>query len=87
MVSKGRGGLLALLSHALADSDRDPADEFEPGDTPDLVGDDCPQAFTFAPSLSGFSGSRPRKALVAPNLWGLQPSLGHPHGDDEPPRV
>jgi hypothetical protein len=86
-VSKGRGSLLALLSHALADSHEAEHDEFEPGDAPDLVGDDCPQAVAVAPSPCGVSARRPGKPLVAPNLWEIQPSLGHPRGDDEPPRV
>jgi hypothetical protein len=86
-ISKARGTLLALLSHALADSHEAQHDEFEPGDAPDLVGDDCPQAVAVAPSPCGVLARRPSKPLVAPNLWEIQPSLGHPRGDDEPPRV
>ncbi|MET0592407.1 MAG: hypothetical protein ABW133_06895 [Polyangiaceae bacterium] len=87
VVAKGRGTFLSLLSHALADSELGQPDEFEPADAPDFVDDDCPQAFAVTPHLSELSRRAAVKPLVAPNLWGIQPSVGHPHGDDEPPRV
>jgi hypothetical protein len=61
-------------------------DEFEMGDAPDLFDDDCPQGFAVA-AFSGLSIPSPPALYVEPNLWGIQPSIGHPHGDDEPPRV
>ncbi|HMI82785.1 MAG TPA: hypothetical protein VK550_01765, partial [Polyangiaceae bacterium] len=60
--------------------------EFEVGSGPDLADDDVPQGFV-APAFSGLWMPRLRTRYVEPNLWGLQPSSGHPRGDDEPPRV
>jgi hypothetical protein len=86
----GRGGLLSALARALSDagdpSDAAQDDEFEVGDSPDLVGDDCPQGFVLI-AFSGLSMPRVPAFSVEPNLWGIQPSIGHPRGDDEPPRV
>ena len=78
--------LLALLAQALAEPSDQAEDEFDAGDTPDLVDDESPQSYANMPF--------PRLSLptlaaldLAQNLWGIQPSIGHPHGDDEPPRV
>jgi hypothetical protein len=84
--TKARGVLLALLSQALAQPTGQAEDEFDAGDTPDLVDDESPQSYANIP----FPGaSLPTLAApdLAQNLWGIQPSIGHPHGDDEPPRV
>jgi hypothetical protein len=82
---KSRSVLLSLLSHALAQS-AGQNDEFDSGDTPDLVDDDCPQGYG-AIAFPGLSLPALAAPDLAPNLWGIQPSIGHPHGDDEPPRV
>jgi hypothetical protein len=82
---KSRSVLLSLLSHALAQS-AGHNDEFDSGDTPDLVDDDCPQGYG-ALAFPGLSLPTLAARALAPNLWGIQPSIGHPHGDDEPPRV
>jgi hypothetical protein len=83
---KSRSVLLSLLSYALAQSAGQAHDEFDSGDTPDLVDDDCPQGYA-AIAFPGLSLPTLAAPDLAPNLWGIQPSIGHPHGDDEPPRV
>jgi hypothetical protein len=89
--SHSRGALLAAFERALGDaptdeSDGDPSDEFELGDAPDFFDDDGPQGFVVV-AFSGLSMPRLAALCVEPNLWGIQPSIGHPQGDDEPPRV
>jgi hypothetical protein len=79
--------MLYVLSHALADGEAmGEDDEFEAGDAPDLFDDDFPQGFA-AVAFSGLSIPRQTALFVERNLWGIQPSIGHPQGDDEPPRV
>jgi len=87
----GPGGLFAALARALGDppsdaSDGEPDDEREVGDSPDLLDDDGPQGFVVI-AFAGLSMPRLAAFSVEPNLWGIQPSFGHPQGDDEPPRV
>jgi hypothetical protein len=89
--SHGRGGLLSVLTRALGDapadsSDAEQNDEFEVGDSPDLADDDGPQGFVVV-AFSGLFMPRLAALSVEPNLWGIQPSIGHPRADDEPPRV
>jgi hypothetical protein len=87
--SRGRSGLLSLFSRALAAaSDIEAANEdgFEGCDPPDLVDDDGPQGFV-AGALSELSMPRLSGSYSESDLWGIQPSIGHPRGDDEPPRV
>jgi hypothetical protein len=88
--SRGSGGLLAALSRAMSDppvdSSESEQDEFEVGDSPDLFDDDCPQGFVIL-AFPGLTMPRLAALSVEPNLWGIQPSIGHPQGDDEPPRV
>jgi hypothetical protein len=83
---RGLGVLLSLLSHALADAALGAGDELDMGDPPDVLDDDCPQGFVI--NLFSYL-SVPAFAApdMAPNLWGIQPSIGHPQGDDEPPRT
>jgi hypothetical protein len=85
-VVKARSVLLSLLSHALAESAGQANDQFDSGDAHDLVDDDCPHGYAVIafPALSLPVFVAPD---LAPNLWGIQPSIGHPHGDEEPPRV
>jgi hypothetical protein len=87
----GRRGLFAALARALGDppsgvSDGEQDDELEVGDSPDLLDDDGPQGFVVM-AFAGLSMPRLTALSVEPNLWGIQPSFGHPQGDDEPPRV
>jgi len=86
---RGRSELLSILSHALmghSDEQGGAGDEFEGDEGPDLADDDCPQGFVAAASFSGLSIPRCPAPYVESNL-GIQPSIGHPRGDDEPPRV
>jgi hypothetical protein len=85
-VVKARSVLLSLLSHALAESAGQANDQFDSGDAPELVDDDCPQGYA-AIAFPAFSLPVFVAPDLAPNLWGIQPSVGHPHGDEEPPRV
>jgi hypothetical protein len=85
-VVKARSVLLSLLSHALAESAGQANDQFDSGDAPELVDDDSPQGYA-AVAFPAFSLSVFVAPDLAPNLWGIQPSVGHPHGDEEPPRV
>jgi hypothetical protein len=81
--------LLSLLSRALADDgniEEGTDAEFEMGDDPDLADDDGPQGFVAAASAELWTPRFPAPYLE-PNLWGIQPSIGHPRGDDEPPRI
>jgi hypothetical protein len=80
------GVLLSLLSQALAEPSGQGDDEFDSGDTPDLVDDESPQSYANIP-FRGLSLPTLAAPDLAQNLWGIQPSMGHPHGDDEPPRV
>lgn len=89
--SHNRRGLLSALARALGDvpsdaSGGDPDNEFELGDSPDLLDDDGPQGFVVI-AFSGLSMLPLAAFSGEPNLWGIQPSIGHPRGDDEPPRV
>jgi len=87
--SRGRAGLLSLLSRALGDDggvDGGTDAEFEMGDDPDAADDDGPQGFVAAASAELWTPRLPAPYLE-PNLWGIQPSTGHPRGDDEPPRI
>ena len=87
--SRGRSGLLGLLSRALAatgDIEEGNADEFEGSDAPDLIDDDGPQGYV-AGALSELSMPRLSGSFYESGLWGIQPSIGHPRGDDEPPRL
>jgi hypothetical protein len=83
--ARPRGVFVALFSQALAPS-CEGGDEFEPGDDPDLARDDGSQGFAVVP-FAGLSMPELEAPFVAPYLWGIQPALGHPHGDEEPPRV
>ena len=83
---KARGVLLSLVSHALAQSHGQAGDELASDEAPDLVDDECPQGYAAIP-FPGLSLPTLAAPDLAPNLWGIQPSMGHPHGDEEPPRV
>jgi hypothetical protein len=87
--SRGRSVLASLLSRALGsagDTAGDTQDELEAGDTADLADDDGPQGFVGAVWSEPMMARRPTP-YIETNLRGIQPSLGHPRGDDEPPRL
>ena len=86
--SRGRAGLLSIFSRALAaDGATDGNEaELEMADHPDLVDDDGPQGF-IAGARSELWLPRLPAPYLEPDLWGIQPSIGHPRGDDEPPRI
>jgi hypothetical protein len=87
--SRGRAGLLSILSRMLAGSstvEGGEDNEFEVGDGLDLVDDDGPQG-SVAAAFSGPSIQGLPALCVESNLLAIQPSIGHPRGDDEPPRV
>jgi len=84
--TKPRSVLFSLLSQALAVSAGQADDEFDSGETPHLVDDESPQSYANIP-FPGLSLPTLAAPDLAQNLWGIQPSIGHPHGDDEPPRV
>ena len=87
--TRGRAGLFSLISRALTaegDTGGGPDAEFEMGDDRDLADDDGPQGFVAAAS-SDLWTLRLSAPYLEPNLWGIQPSVGHPRGHDEPPRI
>lgn len=77
--------MFSLLSRTFsAYSEKDA--QFEMGDDSDLADDDAPQGFVAA-ACSDLWIPRLSACYIEPNLWGIQPSVGHPLGDDEPPRA
>jgi hypothetical protein len=87
--ARRRSGLLSILSRAFAahgETDRGIEAEFEMGDGPDLADEEGPQGFV-ADAWPGLRMPRLPAPYLEPNLWGIQPSNGHPRGDDEPPRA
>jgi len=87
--SRGRSGLLGFFPPALAaagEAGAEHMNDIDVGDAPDLVDDDGPQGFVAGVFPAVWKHRHPAPYLE-PNLWGIQPSTGHPRGDDEPPRV
>lgn len=84
--TRASGGWLGVLSQALGDSAYADTDEIDTTDLPSDAESDGWQPFTVV-TFSELHLLGPAATLVEPNLWGIQPAIGHPLGVDEPPRA
>jgi hypothetical protein len=79
------GGPFSMLSHAF-DPSLDAGEEDAPGLPAEVEDDCCDHDFAIAQLRA-----LPRRSLVPDDVesefWGIQPSLGHPLGLEEPPRT